>query len=119
MRVEHKSVKIDFSRISYGLADKQLTSRGRFFVAARTSRVTIPLRARSATPESPVSLDIRVDERLAATITLTESGWRRAEIELKGARPARVHQIDLRIRERESGSSVEVGDWEIISSPDA
>lgn len=118
-RIERKSARIDFTRITYGLRDKEVTTRGRFWVPATTLRLTIPLRERSASTESPVSVDILVDEKLAASITLTEDEWRHAELRLRRSDEAKPRQIDLRIRGRDRSSRVEVGDWDIISTPDA
>ena len=100
-----------------------MTSRARFFVPATESRVEFPLRARSASDNEPVEIDVFVDGSASDTITLTDRNWRRTPIDLSGDSSRRFHQIDLRIRpdtldNLDPGrSSVEVGKWEIISKP--
>ncbi len=123
-RVGAKSAQLDFSRVTYGVSAKQLmTSRARFFVPATKSRVEFPLRARSASDDEPVEIDVLVDGSASDTITLTDRNWRRTPINLSGDSSRRFHQIDLRIRpdtldNLDPGrSSVEVGKWEIIPKP--
>jgi hypothetical protein len=123
-RVGAKSAQLDFSRVTYGLSPKQLmTSRARFFVPATDSRVEFPLRARGASDNEPVEIDVLVDGSASDTITLTDRNWRKAPINLSGDSSRRFLQIDLRIRPNTldnvdpGRSSVEVGKWEIISKP--
>jgi hypothetical protein len=123
-RVGTKSAQVDFSRVTYGLSSKQLmTSRARFFVPASQSRVEFPLRARNATDNEPVEIDVLVDDSASDTITLTNRNWRKASIGLTSDSSRRFHQIDLRIRPDTldnidpGRSAVEVGKWEIIRKP--
>jgi hypothetical protein len=123
-RVGAKSAQLDFSRASYGLSAKRLmTSRARFFVPAAKSRVEFPLRARSASDNEPIEIDVLVDGSASDTITLTDRNWRRTPINLSGDSSRRFHQIELRIRPDTldnldpTRSSVEVGKWEIIRKP--
>jgi O-antigen ligase len=123
-RVGEKSAQLDLSRVTYGLSAKRLmTSRARFFVPATESRVEFPLRARGASDNEPVEIDVLVDGSASETIALTNRNWRRTHVELPGDSSQRFHQIDLRIRpdtldNADPGrSSVEVGKWEIIPKP--
>jgi O-antigen ligase/polysaccharide polymerase Wzy-like membrane protein len=123
-RVDSKSAQLDLARVSYGVSARQLmTSRARFFVPAGESRVEFPLRARSASDNEPVEIDVLVDGSASDTITLTDRNWRRTPVNLSGDSSRRFHQIDLRIRpdtldNLDPGrSSVEVGKWEIIPKP--
>jgi hypothetical protein len=123
-RVATKSAQLDLSRVTYGISAKQLmTSRARFFVPAIGSRVELPLRARSASDNEPVEIDVLVDGSALDTVTITDRNWRKTAINLSGDSPRRFHQIDLRIRPDALNnvdpgrSSVEVGKWEIIPKP--
>lgn len=123
-RVGTKSAQLDLARVTYGVSAKQLmTSRARFFVPANESRVEFPLRARNASDNEPVEVDVLVDGSASGTITLTDRNWRRTPLDFSGDSTRRFHQIDLRIRpdtldNLDPGrSSVEVGKWEIIPKP--
>ena len=100
-----------------------MTERARFFVPAGESRVEFPLRARDASDDEPIEIDVSVDGSASETITLTDRNWRRAPIVLPGGSSRRFHQIDLRIAPRTLDSAgpdrspVEVGKWEIIAKP--
>ena len=118
-RVRNKSARIDFSKVTYGLSDGVMEQRGRLFAAARRSRLQIPLRARVATWDAPVFVDVFVDDRPAGTITLADPGWQDARIPLSENAQGVRRQIDLRVRDHERNVRVEVGKWEIISAPDA
>ena len=61
--------RIDFTRVTYGMSNGVMDGHARFFVASDRSHVRIPLRARDATSDAPVTLDIFVDDRLASTVT--------------------------------------------------
>jgi hypothetical protein len=124
IRVAAKASHLDLSRISYGLTTRQvMTSRARFFVPAGHSLVEFPLRARGASDEKPVEIDVFIDGRASNGITLSDRSWRRSLIELSGHSSGRFRQIDLRIRPGAVNTidavrpSVEVGNWEIISKP--
>jgi hypothetical protein len=123
-RVGVKSARLDLSRVTYGVSEKQLmTSRARFFVPAGESRVEFPLRAHDATDDDPIEIDVFADGAPSGTITLTDRNWRRAPVVLSGPTSRRFHQIDLQIRPGTldsvdpGRSSVEVGKWEIIAKP--
>jgi hypothetical protein len=123
-RVAAKSAQLDLARVTYGVSARQLmTSHARFFVPANEFRVEFPLRARSASDNEPVEIDVLVDGSATGTITLTDRNWQKTPIDLSRDSSRRFHQIDLRIRPDaldnvEPGrSSVEVGKWEIIPKP--
>jgi hypothetical protein len=123
-RVSARSAELDLSRASYGVSDRQLmTSRARFFVPANETRVAFPLRARAASDDEPVEIEVFVDGSISETITLTDRRWHRTPIDLSRDSSRRFHQIDLRISPASldsidpDRSSVEVGKWEIISKP--
>jgi hypothetical protein len=118
-RVTSKSARIDFTRVTYGLSKGLMEDRARFFVAPGRSQARIPLRARDASPDAPVTVDIFVDDQLSATITFGDSGWQDARIGLKRLPSDAVHKVELRTRETDRDGRVEVGKWEIISTPDA
>jgi hypothetical protein len=85
--------------------------------------VHLPLRARSASDEEPVEIDVLVDGVASQSVTLSDRNWRRVRLDLPEATGGRFRQIDLRIRRDApetvgpSQSSVEVGPWEIIAKP--
>lgn len=123
-RVSAKSAQLDLTEVSYGLSAKRLmTSRARFFVSSAESRIDIPLRARSASEDVPVEIEVLVDGSASETIALPDRNWRTAPIALPPHPSRRFHQIDLLIRPRAPDtvdldpSLVEVGKWEIISKP--
>ena len=73
-RVSAKSAQLDLTEVSYGVSAKQLmTSRARFFVPGAESRIDIPLRARSASDDEPVEIEVFVDGSASETITLQRS----------------------------------------------
>jgi len=119
-----KSAELDFARITYGLSARQIMmSRARLFVPGAQSRIEIPLRARGASDDEPIAIEVLVDGSASETITLSDRNWQRAFIDLSHDSSRRYHQIDLRIRPdtmdivNPARSSVEVGKWEIISKP--
>jgi O-antigen ligase len=125
-RVHAKAEGIDFTRVSYGLSNGRLASwRARFFVPAERTRVELPVRARAASEDRPIVMDVFVDDAMIETVTLTDRAWQTAGIDLPADRARRFHQIDLRIREAESDDTpadtrrdaVEIGNWEIITKP--
>jgi len=123
-RVSAKSAQLDFSEVSYGLSAKRLmTSRARFFVSGVESGIDIPLRARSASEDVPVEIEVLVDGFASETIALPDRNWRKAPIALPHDPARRFHRIDLLIRPHApdtvdpNPSLVEVGRWEIISKP--
>ena len=123
-RVSAKSAELDLTEVTYGVSAKQLmTSRARFFVPGAESRIDIPLRARNASDDTPVEIEVLVDGFVSETITLHDRNWRNAPIDLPRDPSRRFHQIDLRIRPHAldnvdpDRSLVEVGKWEIISKP--
>ena len=123
-RVSAKSAQLDFTEVTYGLSAKRLmTSRARLFVPSAESRIDIPLRARSASEDVPVEIEVLVDGSASEVIPLHDRNWRNTAIDLPRDPSRRFHQIDLLIRPRASDvvdpdpSLVEVGKWEIISKP--
>ena len=123
-RVEEKSAKLDLSRVTYGLSTRHLmTSRARFFVPRPSARVDVPLRARGASDDEPVEVEVFVDGAVSETISLGDRNWRKASIELSGNSSRQFYQIDLRVKTDTADtnnpvrSSVEVGTWEIIAKP--
>jgi hypothetical protein len=123
-RVAAKSTQLDLSRVTYGVSSKQLmTSRARFFVPISESRIEVPIRARDASDDEPVEIDILINGAVSKTLTLRDQSRQTVRIDVSGNSSGRFHQIDLRIKPGElddidsSGSSVEVGNWEIISKP--
>jgi O-antigen ligase len=124
LRVSGKSSDLDFTRVSYGVSARQLmTSRARLFVPGANSRIDIPLRARSASEDAPVEIEVLVDGSAAEMIVLHDRNWRNTPVDLPRDPSRRFHQIDLLIRPHASDSvdpdrsRVEVGKWEIISKP--
>ena len=76
-RVNAKSAQLDFTEVTYGLSAKRLmTSRARFFVPGAESRIDIPLRARSASEDVPVEIEVLVDGSASETIALHDRNWR-------------------------------------------
>jgi hypothetical protein len=123
-RVGAKSAQLDLSRVTYGLSSRQLmTSHARLFLPAAESRVHLPLRARSASDEEPVEIDVLVDGVASQSVTLSDRNWRRVRLDLPETTGGRFRQIDLRIMRdapetaSPAQSSVEVGTWEIIAKP--
>ena len=100
-----------------------MTSRARFFVPGAESRIDIPLRARSASEDVPVEIEVLVDGSASETIALHDRNWRKAPDRLAARsvppfssdRPA--HQASRTGYRRSRPSLVEVGKWEIISKP--
>ena len=85
-RVNAKSAQLDFTEVTYGLSAKQLmTSRARFFVPGAESRIDIPLRARSASEDVPVEIEVLVDGSASETIRCT--------IGIGGTRPSTCRVI--------------------------
>jgi O-antigen ligase len=123
-RVEEKSAKLDLSRVTYGLSARHLmTSRARVFVPRSRSTVEVPLRARGASDDEPIEVEVFVDGSASETISLGGRNWQKATISLPGDSTGRFHQIDLRVKPDNGDavdrgkSAVEVGTWEIISKP--
>jgi hypothetical protein len=123
-RVSTKSSDLDFTKVSYGVSTRQLMiSRARLFVPGSESRIDIPLRARSASEDVPVDIEVFVDGSASETIALHDRNWRKAPIDLPRDPSRRFHQIDLLIRPHAldsvdpDRSLVEVGKWEIITKP--
>jgi O-Antigen ligase len=123
-RVSAKSAELDFTRVTYGVSARQLmTSHVRLFVPGAESRIDIPLRARSASEDVPVEIEVLVDGSASETIALHDRNLRKAPISLPRDPSRRFHQIDLLIRPHAldsvdpDRSLVEVGKWEIISKP--
>lgn len=123
-RVGAKSAQLDLSRVSYGVSARQLmTSRVRFFVPVSESRIELPLRARSASDNEPVEIDVLIDGAVSQTVSLRDRNRQTVRIDVPGNSSGRFHQIDLRIKPGAldnidpGRSSVEVGKWEIISKP--
>jgi len=124
IRVSVKSAQLDLSRVTYGVSARHLvTSRARFFVENGRGGIALPLRARNASDEDPVEIDILVDGAASETIRLSDRNWRKTRIDLPHGSGHRFRRIDLRIRPSAldavdpARSSVEVGTWEIISKP--
>ena len=124
LRVEEKSAKLDLSRVTYGLSARHLmTTRARFYVPRPNARVDVPLRARGASDDEPVEVEVFVDGTASETISLGDRNWRKATIDLSGHSRRRFYQIDLRVKAdgadtaNPARSSVEVGTWEVIAKP--
>jgi O-antigen ligase len=123
-RIHEKSAKLDLTQVTYGLSARHLmTSRARFFVPRPNARVDVPLRARGASDDEPVEVEVSVDGEVSETISLGGRDWEKASIELPGDSTGRFYQIDLRVKTdsadtlNRAGSSVEVGTWEIVAKP--
>jgi hypothetical protein len=123
-RVSVKSAQLDLSRVTYGVSARHLvTSRARFFVQNSGAGINLPLRARNASDDDPVEIDILVDGAASETIRLSDRNWRKTRIDLPHDANHRFRRIDLRVRPSAldaidpTRSSVELGTWEIISKP--
>jgi hypothetical protein len=123
-RVSIKSAQLDLSRVTYGISARHfVTSRARFFVENGRAGVDLPLRARNASDDDPVEIEVLVDGAPSETIRLSDRNWRKTRIDLPDGSSHRFRRIDLRIRPSAldavdpTRSSVEVGTWEIISKP--
>jgi hypothetical protein len=123
-RVSAKSAQLDLSRVTYGVSTRNvMTSRARFFVSSDGWSVDLPLRARGASYDEPVEIDILVDGSVSETVGLSDRNWKTARIQLPGASGGPFRRIDLRIRPRTLDAnestmrSVEVGTWTIIPIP--
>ena len=82
-RVNAKSAQLDFTEVTYGLSAKRLmTSRARLFVPGAESRIDIPLRARSASEDVPVEIEVLVDGSASEIIPLHDRNWRNTAIDL-------------------------------------
>ena len=76
------------------------TGRATFFVPSSATTMTVPLRAVFPGPKgTPVSVEMRDDDRLLATIELSDpNAWVRPTVPLKrSAGRRRFRRIDLRI----------------------
>ena len=126
-RVHSWTDRIDFARVQYGLSKGRMTStRARFFVPAERANVEIPLRARAASDDQPVLVDVFVDDVMTQTVTLTDRNWQRTRVEFgMKSFPSKFRQLELRIQPAESSETaidsrrddIEVGNWEIITKP--
>jgi len=93
-------------------------------VPGATPKVAIPLRARSASDEDPVHVDVFVDGKPGEDVTIAGRDWQTMNVELPPNPAKRFHQLDLQIRPSDRSeilergpAPVEVGNWEIITKP--
>jgi hypothetical protein len=124
-RVDEKLTLIDLAHVTYGLSDARvMAERARFFVPGGTTRVVLPLRARSV-PDQPLAVDIAIDKVHAVTVQLTNDRWTEWSLNIPETTSGdRAHQIDLRLRDpaetrgaAPQGHRIDVGDWSIIPRP--
>lgn len=121
-RIYLKMPLINWASITYGLADDRfISSRARLFIpCAAACDVMLPFRARAASPETPVEMDVLVDDKIVETITITDRVWRSTHLPLENHKTNQVHRIDLQIRNSDTARSrraVEVGERRIIPKP--
>jgi hypothetical protein len=126
LRVNHKAGDLDMTRVRYGISEKgMMGERGRLFVPADRGHIDLPLRSRIATHESPIEVDVLIDDSVVDTVKMVDDKWQTRRIELPRGRE-RFQQIDLQLRRPDlpgadetsmRRSSVEIGDWSIISKP--
>jgi O-Antigen ligase len=127
-RIESKQEIIDFSRITYGVSEgRTVSSRATLFVPAASREVSLPVRARDASPDRQIAVDLLVDDKPAEIIRFTDDAWQTRRISFSSAEPRRFHTIELRIQDGEVSaddesrgsvrrSAIELGEWNVIAS---
>jgi len=125
-RVERKTDRLDLSTVRFGFSEQQLvSSHGRLFIQGDRLQAALPLRAWGVSHDSPLDVDLFVNEHLTRSFTIADSEWRSERIELPQNGTRRFYQIDLLIKppailedvDSRSRRGLQVGDWEIMPKP--
>lgn len=98
-----------------GVRYRRMGGRGSFFVPADATSVTVPVRARFASPADwPVTATFSVDDTPADRIVLTDGSWRTVRIPLRRRSDRRVRRIDIHAdRTRVWNHGLDVGAAEV------